>query len=258
MLHLGIIASGNYTFLNYLTIAMCVPLIDDSLWLKLLPITLMTKLRASLSAVSKASKPSIDAKTIVLITTSLIFLLFGTCQFIEGLGMGFLLARRWTETLATLAPFRVFNSYGMFAVMTTSRPEIIFEGSDDGKDWKEYVFKYKVDDLRKAPPVIAPHMPRLDWRLWFAAMGSCEENPYVFSIARLLLQGDPALLHACKYVPFSDKPPRFVRAFVYDYHFTDAGTLFSKGEWWRRDNRREFFPAFELSNDGQLKPAHLE
>lgn len=257
MLHLGIIASGNYTFLNYLTIAMCIPLVDDSIWLKVFPIVLMDKLRSSLKGVAKFGPRFIETKTVVLTAASSIFLVIGLGQFLEGLGMECILPGPWTALLSTLAPYRIFNSYGMFAVMTTSRPEIVFEGSDDGKDWKEYVFKYKVDDPYKAPPIIAPHTPRLDWRLWFAAMRNSDENPYVFSIARLLLKGDPTLLHAFRRVPFAEKPPRFVRALVYDYHFSDSADLFSNSQWWRRGNMREFLPPFELSDDGQLKSANI-
>src|SRR5439155_11402649 len=78
------------------------------------------------------------------------------------------------ELVAPLAraiePLRSVNGYGLFAVMTTTRPEIVIEGSDDGQTWLEYEFPYKVGDVRRRPPWVAPHQPRLDWQMWFAAL----------------------------------------------------------------------------------------
>src|SRR4029077_11239076 len=77
------------------------------------------------------------------------------------------------------APFHLASRYGLFAVMTTTRPEIIIEGSRDGKTWLPYEFKYKPGDLQRAPRYCAPHQPRLDWQMWFAAMGPPEESPWL-------------------------------------------------------------------------------
>ena len=77
------------------------------------------------------------------------------------------------------APFYLANSYGLFAVMTTSRIEIVVEGSNDGQTWQAYEFKYKPGDLARRPPWVAPYQPRLDWQMWFAALGRYQENPLV-------------------------------------------------------------------------------
>src|SRR6185437_11809113 len=122
-------------------------------------------------------------------------------------------------------PLRLADHYGLFAVMTTSRPEIVFQGSDDGIAWRSYDFKYKPgDDLKRAPPVVEPHMPRLDWRLWFAAMGSVDDSPWVLSFVRRLLEGSPEMKIFFVNDPFPARPPKYIRAFVYDYHFTDWQT----------------------------------
>ena len=80
---------------------------------------------------------------------------------------------RWLE------PYRTFNSYGLFAVMTTERHEIIVEGSNDGVNWLPYEFKYKPGDVMKRPGFVAPYQPRLDWQMWFAALGDYQHNPVV-------------------------------------------------------------------------------
>src|SRR5262249_43749327 len=74
-------------------------------------------------------------------------------------------------------PFRTVNHYGLFAVMTTTRPEIILEGSDDATNWQPYDFKWKAGDVNRRPRFVAPHQPRLDWQMWFAALNSYSENP---------------------------------------------------------------------------------
>src|SRR5262249_15222940 len=96
---------------------------------------------------------------------------------------------------AWLSPFHLADGYGLFAVMTTSRPEIVFEGSNDGVNWLAYEFRYKPgDDLRRPPPWVEPHMPRLDWRLWFAAMEPCQANPWVFALVKRMLEGSPPVM----------------------------------------------------------------
>jgi hypothetical protein len=89
-------------------------------------------------------------------------------------------------------PWRSFNGYGLFAVMTQTRPEIIVQGSDDGRNWRDYEFKYKPGDLRRAPGFVAPHQPRLDWQMWFAALEGPRANPWFFQFEYCLLQNSPS------------------------------------------------------------------
>jgi hypothetical protein len=140
------------------------------------------------------------------------------------------------RSLMTLtSPFGIANSYGLFAVMTTSRPEIIVEGSNDGATWNAYEFKYKPGDLYRSLPVVAPHQPRLDWQMWFAALGTYRDNPWFINFAARLLQGSRSVLDLLAYNPFPDAPPRFVRAMIYDYRFTDWDTRRRTGAIWRRE-----------------------
>jgi hypothetical protein len=146
-----------------------------------------------------------------------------------------------------LEPFRSFNSYGLFAVMTTSRSEIIIEGSDDGVAWRAYEFKYKPGDVKRRPRFVEPHQPRLDWQMWFAALGTYRHNPWLINCCARLLQGSPQVLALLERNPFPTAPPRYVRAMAYDYHFTDFATRRQTGAWWRRQEKGLYLPAFSLS-----------
>jgi len=133
------------------------------------------------------------------------------------------------------SPFHIVNSYGLFRVMTKSRPEIVIEGSNDGKLWLEYEFPWKPGDLKRRPGFVEPHQPRLDWQMWFAALGRYEHNPWFGGLMRRLLEGSPPVLELLEKNPFPEAPPRYVRAILYDYHFTSSKTRRETGTWWRRE-----------------------
>jgi lipase maturation factor 1 len=113
----------------------------------------------------------------------------------------------------------IVNPYGLFAVMTTERPEITIEGSRDGSNWREYVFKYKLGPLERAPLWNMPHQPRLDWQMWFAALDNVAGQPWFASLLQRLLEGSPEVLGLLKSDSFADKPPKYVQALIYDYRF---------------------------------------
>lgn len=152
--------------------------------------------------------------------------------------------------LATVAelvePLRSFNNYGLFAVMTHPRAELIFEGSNDGHDWREYGFPAKPGDVRKRPTFVAPYQPRLDWQLWFAALESPDENPWVLSLCGHLLKGTPQVLALLGENPFATRPPTYIRVVRYEYHFTDAATRARTGAWWTRTPLDIYVPAMRL------------
>jgi hypothetical protein len=118
--------------------------------------------------------------------------------------------------------------------MTTTRPEIIVEGSDDGSTWTAYEFSAKPGDLSRRPPFVAPHQPRLDWQLWFAALRYPQREPWVGRFLERLLQGEPAVLGLLRHNPFPQAPPRYVRAVLYDYTMTNSSERAATGNWWRR------------------------
>jgi hypothetical protein len=148
-----------------------------------------------------------------------------------------------------VAPFRTINPYGLFAVMTTSRPEIVVEGSADGETWRAYEFRWKPGDVTRPPAFVAPHQPRLDWQMWFAALETCEENPWFVRFLVKLLEGSPPVLGLLTANPFPHGPPRFVRAVLYDYRFTHPARPWSEGAWWTRERTGLYCPV--LSREGE-------
>ena len=145
-----------------------------------------------------------------------------------------------------VAPFRTINGYGLFAVMTKERREILVQGSDDGVTWKAYTFRFKPGDPRRAPPWVAPYMPRLDWQMWFAALGGAEQNPWFLRFLERLLEGSPAVSDLLEENPFGNNPPRFVRALSDRYTFTTMTEGRRTGLWWIVEPAAIYFPAVSL------------
>ena len=145
-----------------------------------------------------------------------------------------------------LSPLRTVNSYGLFAVMTTERREIVVEGSNDGTNWLAYEFKYKPGDVNRRPAFVAPHQPRLDWQMWFAALGDYRQNPWFANFCERLLQGSPEVLALLEKNPFPGHPPRYIRAELYDYHFTSFAERRATGAWWKREFIGEYLPPLSL------------
>jgi uncharacterized membrane protein YphA (DoxX/SURF4 family) len=242
-LHAMIALTGNYTFLNLLSITLCIPLLDDGMTSHMVPLWLRRQIRM---ARSDKTQPIVQRR--LLFISSFLLILLAACQLVNSVLPGYV-PGAVRECLAEIAPFHLADHYGLFAVMTTSRPEIVLEGTRDGENWLAYEFKYKVgDDLKRAPPWVEPHMPRLDWRLWFAAMEPLEENPWVLELVRRLLEGTLDVRIFFEKDPFANAPPLLVRAFVYDYHFSTPEERNKTGQWWRRDKKRVYLPPTALVN----------
>jgi hypothetical protein len=141
-------------------------------------------------------------------------------------------------------PLRSVNTYGLFAVMTTTRPEIVIEGSSDGVIWKPYVFPDKPGELTRRPPLVAPFQPRLDWQMWFAALGRHESEGWYRQFARRLLEGSPSVTRLLETNPFPDSPPRFLRSTLYRYRFAPAG----QAAWWVRERLGEYAPVMSIDS----------
>ncbi len=230
-----IILTGNYCFFNLLTIALCLLLIDDVTWKWLLPKRLMPTICSLVQPVHRYWHACIAVVAILL------FLLSGI-RF-----SGQLFRETRLPDVAWITPFRSVNTYGLFADMTESRPEIIVEGSNDRILWKTYEFRWKPGDLTKAPKWVAPHQPRLDWQMWFAALQGDYQRTYWFlNFMGGLLRGNPDVLKLLAENPFPDEPPRYVRATLYDYSFTKLSTKHSEGTWWEREWKRIYCPAISL------------
>mgnify|MGYP001555851331 CR=1 FL=1 len=161
------------------------------------------------------------------------------------------LVRRLPRPIARLrelvAPLHSVNVYGLFSVMTTRRPEIVVEGSDDGVVWRAYELPYKPGAVDRPPRFVAPHQPRLDWQLWFAALGP--PPAWFQSFLARLLEGAPEVLGLLASNPFADRPPRFVRALLYYYSMTDRATRRRTGAWWQRKLLGVYFPPCSLARE---------
>ncbi|RZF35032.1 hypothetical protein LSTR_LSTR009624 [Laodelphax striatellus] len=140
------------------------------------------------------------------------------------------------------------NAYGLFRRMTGvgGRPEVIIEGSDNlNGPWHEYQFLYKPGNVNNSLPFVAPHQPRLDWQMWFAALGTYHQNPWLMSLAYRLLNNQPEVLSLIDraHNPFNARPPKYVRANLYHYHYVPWNQRASK-TWWTREKVGEYFPVF--------------
>ena len=171
-LQAGILATGNYAFFNVLTIALCLLLFDDTAW------PAPPGPRGSKTPAPKADPWTPLARWLIGPVMAFVFLVTVQPFFFRWAGayLDGVRGTRWPAPFYTLTaavqPLLSFNGYGLFAVMTTSRHEISVEGSDDGEHWREYAFPWKPGDLNGRPGLVAPHQPRLDWQMWFAALGN--------------------------------------------------------------------------------------
>ena len=217
-----ILLTGNYTFFNLLAISLCLFLFADC--------------PAPPAETRVHRGVTIALTTFVLATSGL--------QFLEM--FSFPLPGPAAGYLAWISPLRIINTYGLFAVMTTTRPEIVVEGSDDGDRWLAYEVRYKPGDVQRAPPWVEPYQPRLDWQMWFAALGSPRQNLWFYNFAARLMQGSAPVLRLLERNPFPAAPPRYIRATVYDYHFTDFAGRKATGAWWRRELKATYLPPISL------------
>ena len=228
-----IFLTGNYTFFNLLAVALCLSLFDDAL------------LRGFTRPKPVTQHPTsgIFQRAVTAVLFSFV-LLASSFQLMETFSLR--IPRPAANALSWIAPFGIVNTYGLFAGMTTTRPEIIVEGSNDAETWREYGFEYKPGDLKRAPRWVQPHQPRLDWQMWFAALGSYQGQPWFVNFMVRLLEGSPEVLALMATNPFPASPPQYIRARLYDYKFTSFAERRSTGNWWRRELRGEYFPVVSL------------
>ena len=240
-LQLLIIATGNYCFFNLLTFALCILLLDDTFFQGFPLKRLFSRFNAP-EAVPRNS----HYRNVLVAALTVVVLLVSGIRMARLFQRGSSLPQPAQHVLNWASPYRSINSYGLFAVMTTSRPEIVVEGSNDRQTWTEYSFKWKPVDLTGRPRWVAPHQPRLDWQMWFAALGSYRTNRWFVEFIERLLQGSPEVLGLLEENPFPDAPPRYIRAVLYDYQFTDFDTKQAEGAWWRREWKGLYLPVVSL------------
>jgi lipase maturation factor 1 len=241
-LQLLIAATGNYCFFNLLTIALCLLLLDDDA----LPPKWRPSPSTSTLAGSEGPRPA-SARWLrgLLATAGVVSFALSLVIVADTVGLPVPWPRAVLSAFDAVSPFRSVNSYGLFAVMTMSRPEIIVEGSADGEIWRPYVFRWKPGDVTRRPAFVAPYQPRLDWQMWFAALGTCESNAWFVRFVDRLLEGSPPVVGLLAENPFPAEPPQMIRATLYDYRFTRIGEAEARSAWWRRKELGPYCPVMD-------------
>ena len=239
-LNVVIAVTGNYTFFNLLSIILCVFLLDDDL-LRRLPerVTRIMRFPTLCRPERVLAGAAAAVAAFVLIVGGL--QIWGT---FKGTYPG-----PTTTAIRWISPFYTVNGYGLFAVMTTIRPEIIVQGSNDGVEWRDYEFKHKPGDLARRPSFIAPHQPRLDWQMWFAALSPNRVSGWFQAFAFRLMQGSPAVVSLLAENPFPESPPRYIKAELYLYTYSDYGARGETGHWWERRHVRTYFGPVTLGRE---------
>jgi lipase maturation factor 1 len=265
---ISIILTGNYTFLNYLVLLLGVLLLDDKLLASLTPARWRMKLLPAAPASESTSEHDEDdhdassyprgfgprwlrpGKRVIAAWALALVFYVTLAGLLDTLQIGGFLP---DAPVRALSPFRIANSYGLFAVMTHERYEIEFQGSNDGgKTWTAYPFRYKPQDIYKAPGLYAPYQPRLDWNLWFASLGQWRQNLFVIQTEERLLRGSPDVLNLFAGNPFPGAPPQRVSTVLWQYWFTDLNTKHATGAWWRRKLLGPYSPGLERTPTGKI------
>lgn len=223
-----ILLSGNYCFFNLLSIALVALLFDDQSIRRIARNRYARPIRSETPRTRYVTlMVHYPVATLLLVLGSLqIYLLFFPPSSVPD--------AIWNSQSKVQA-LHLVNGYGLFAHMTTSRPEIVVEGSNDRETWKPYVFRWKPGPLDEPPRLVAPHQPRLDWQMWFAALGGPQRTRWFPNFLYRLLQNEPVVVDLLEENPFPDEPPKYVRALLYDYRFSSWDTWRETGRWWRRN-----------------------
>lgn len=230
-LELLIALTGNYNFFNFLTLALVVFLFDDA------------QLGRFRSAINKSS----PRRAYALLTRIV-------CIVLLLLNAEILLRQVWPQTVPAwtqtavgwIQPWRICNSYGLFANMTTTRPEIEIEASRDGREWLPYRFRHKPGDPAVAAGWLVPHQPRLDWQMWFAALSDASRTSWFANLLYRLLQAEPDVLALFGSAPLGAERPHLVRARLYVYRFSSPAERSATGELWQRRSAGLYYPAVAL------------
>jgi hypothetical protein len=259
---IGVILTANYTFLNYLVLSLGVLLLDDQALRRFVPKflhwnepTAMEPATATPEEVGEqADRKGLaghwDALRLAVSAVLLTWIAYATTA--ELLMMPQHVLRLPTFPIRVLEPFRIANQYGLFAVMTRGRYEIEFQGSNDGKHWTAYPFRYKPQALDEHPGIYAPYQPRFDWNLWFASLGDWRQNNLVPLAEEHLLENDRDVLSLFRSNPFSSAPPKYVRAQLWQYWFTSMSEKHQTGNWWRRQLLGLYAPEITRQPDGKI------
>lgn len=242
----SILASGNLAWLNFLTMVLGVSAFDGR-WLSL-----------------ALERPVFPPPPSPFLTDASVLLLLVTAALSVG-PVRNLLSRRQAMNVS-FNPLHLVGSYGAFGAVTRTRREVVLEGTEDAAPlspsavWREYEFRGKPGDPARRPPQVSPYHLRLDWLMWFLAMSPAYrhyEHPWFARLVEKLLQGDPAARGLLRTDPFPRRPPRFVRARLYEYRFAGPAAR-AAGLRWERRLLGEFLPPLALPGEARAAASRGE
>ena len=241
LFQLVLIISGNLSWLNWLTLIICIPCFDDRVWRMILPSKLLSMVPMGPLYFCAYSLPN----QMVLITVGVLIALL-SIKPIQNLFSSRQAMNRSYD------PFHLVNAYGAFGSVGKERFECVIKGTNDIQEgvWQEYDFIAKPGQLNRPHPIIAPYQPRLDWQIWFAAMGSYQHNPWLVHLVYKLLKNDDVILPLIHHNPFSLNPPKFVKIDLYRYEFPDKNK--SSRLYWKRTFVRPYLPPLSVDNSSLI------
>ncbi len=223
----SIMASGNLSWLNFLTMILAIPAIDDRV------LGVVFRIKAPV-----LQQPAAPYKVITIAVAVLVaYLSIKPVRNMLSPGQAM---------NESFNPLHLVDTYGAFGSITKTRNEVVVEGSDDANTWREYEIRGKPGNPARIPPQVAPYHFRLGWLMWFAAMGDYYDNPWFVHMLGKLLQGDADTLSLFSANPFAAQPPHYVRALLYVYHFTSPDERKRSGAWWKRELHGTYFPPVSL------------
>lgn len=224
--------TGNFSYLNYMTAALCTILLSDTYL-------------APIFGTPAAPVPTPLWLNVFLSLIGAALLVLQLLRF----WIAFFSNHTISKILGPTEPYHIANRYGIFAIMTTKRYEVVIEGSDDGSVWKEYLFQYKPSELNRRPRRISPYQPRLDWQAWFLPFSPYGMEKWFIRFLTCLLQSKKPVLRLLRHNPFPENPPKYVRALLYDYEYTSWKEKNETGNWWKRELQRPYSPVLHLKKE---------
>jgi len=235
LFQLTIFASGNLSWLNFLTMVLALSTLDDRFF------SMLGRTAHAVDSPALAQRAAVIALGVLVAYLSI--------QPIRNM----------------ISPDQVMNTiynrlhlvgtYGAFGSITRPRYEVVVEGTDEAvltqsTKWREYEFKAKPGATGRISRQIAPYHLRLDWLMWFAAFSNYYQHPWFVNLMAKLLENDRPVLGLMRTNPFPDAPPKYVCALLYEYHFTTPLERSRTGQWWKREQVRSYFPPVSLDTAG--------
>ena len=250
-----VIATANYAFLNYLVLVLAVLLLHDETLRRFVPAQWRDGIEAedeTAAANSQATQQLKGLAGVGVAVTAVLLTWIAYATTVEMVWMFWREAPLPSSPVAALEPLRIANQYGLFAVMTPHRYEIEFQGSNDGKTWTPYTFRFKPQDVNERPGIYAPYQPRFDWNLWFASLTTWQSAMIVPLTEERLLEGDQDALYLFRGNAFPAAPPKFVRAVLWQYWFSTPEEKRTQGVWWTRKLLGTYAPTIMRAPDGRF------